>query len=102
MQGVVIAGTHSGCGKTIVTLGILAALRKRNYNMQAFKAGPDFIDTGLHELITGRSSRNLDLWMCGRDYVMECFKKQSADADIAVVEGVMGLYDGNPSTAVLS
>jgi len=102
MRGIVIAGTHSGCGKTTVTLGILAALRKKGYQVQPFKAGPDFIDTGLHRLITGRTSRNLDLWMCGRDYVTDCFSQHSGDADIAVVEGVMGMYDGNISTADLA
>ncbi len=102
MQAVVIAGTHSGCGKTTVTLGILAALTKRGYRVQPFKAGPDFIDTGLHGLVTGRPSRNLDLWMCGGKYVAECFRRNSADADTAVVEGVMGLYDGNHSTADLA
>lgn len=102
MRGVVIAGTHSGCGKTTITLGILAALRKKNYTVQPFKAGPDFIDTGLHRLVTGRTSRNLDLWMCGRDYVIECFHTHSADADVSVIEGVMGMYDGNISTADLA
>jgi cobyrinic acid a,c-diamide synthase len=102
MQGVVIAGTHSGCGKTTITLGILAALKKKNIDVRPFKAGPDFIDTGLHSLITGRTSRNLDLWMCGGDYVKECFDKHSADADISVIEGVMGMYDGSLSTADLA
>lgn len=102
MSGFVIAGTHSGSGKTTVTLGILAALKKKNYTVQPFKAGPDFIDTGLHRTITGRPSRNLDLWMCGREYVDEVFRRHSADADAAVVEGVMGLYDGTTSTAHLA
>ena len=102
MQGLIIAGTHSGCGKTTMTLGILAALNKRGYSVQPFKTGPDFIDTGLHRLITGRTSRNLDLWMCGEDYVKECFHRHSSDADIAVIEGVMGMYDGNISTADLA
>lgn len=102
MHGVLIAGTHSGCGKTTVTLGMLAAFRKKGYRVQPFKAGPDFIDAGLHRLITGRHSINLDLWMCGREYVRECFAERSADADIAVVEGVMGMYDGNFSSADLA
>jgi cobyrinic acid a,c-diamide synthase len=102
MRGLVITGTHSGCGKTTITLGILAALSKRRYKVQPFKAGPDFIDTGLHKFVTGRNSRNLDLWMCGRDYVIDCFRKHSVEADIAVVEGVMGMYDGNLSTADLA
>lgn len=102
MQGLIIAGTHSGCGKTTITLGVLAALTRKGYKVQPFKAGPDFIDTGLHRLATGRPSRNLDIWMCGADYVIDCFMKHSRDADIAVVEGVMGLYDGDFSTAHLS
>ncbi|MEW6115928.1 MAG: cobyrinate a,c-diamide synthase [Nitrospirota bacterium] len=102
MQGIVIAGTHSGCGKTTVTLGILAALREKGLEVQAFKTGPDFIDAGLHRLITGRPSRNLDIWMCGQDYVIDCFGRYAADADITVVEGVMGMYDGDSSTALLA
>ncbi len=99
MCGVIIAGTHSGCGKTTVTLGLLAALREKGLRVQSFKTGPDFIDSGLHRLITGRPSRNLDLWMCGEEYVRECFSRYSADADVSVVEGVMGLHDGSLSTA---
>jgi cobyrinic acid a,c-diamide synthase len=102
MRGVIIAGTHSGCGKTTITLGIMAALRKKGLKVQPFKTGPDYIDTGLHRLITGRDSRNLDLWMCGRDYVRECFYTHSIDADIAIVEGVMGMYDGELNTADLA
>ncbi|MCK9420470.1 MAG: cobyrinate a,c-diamide synthase [Nitrospirae bacterium] len=102
MRGIVIAGTHSGCGKTTVTLGIMAALRKRRLAVQPFKAGPDFIDAGLHRLVADRPSRNLDLWMCGQDYVTRCFRKHAADADIAVIEGVMGMHDGDRSTASLA
>ncbi|MBI4688883.1 MAG: cobyrinate a,c-diamide synthase, partial [Nitrospirae bacterium] len=93
-RGIVIAGTHSGCGKTTITLGILKSLKEMGFNVQAFKVGPDFIDPGLHEIITKNQSRNLDIWMCGKDYVLECFYKNTEDADIAVVEGVMGLFDG--------
>jgi len=102
MRSIVIAGTHSGCGKTTVTLGIMAALRKKGLAVQPFKAGPDFIDAGLHRLVADRPSRNLDLWMCGQDYVTRCFRRHAADADIAVIEGVMGLYDGDRSTASLA
>lgn len=102
MHGFVIAGTHSGCGKTTVTIGLLAALRKKGLTVQSFKAGPDFIDSGLHRLITGRPSRNLDIWMCGKEGVAECFLKHSAEADIAIVEGVMGMHDGAFSTAHLA
>src|SRR5512143_4309861 len=89
-RGIIIAGTHSGCGKTTVTLGILAALRKKGLAVQPFKAGPDFIDSGLHRVFADKPSRNLDQWMCGREYVVGCFRKYAARADIAVVEGVMG------------
>jgi cobyrinic acid a,c-diamide synthase len=102
MAGIMIAGTHSGCGKTTVILGLLAALKKKGLEVQSFKTGPDFIDSGLHRMITGRPSRNLDLWMCGEEYVRACYRQNSADADIAVVEGVMGLYDGSLSTASLA
>lgn len=102
IKGFVIAGTHSGCGKTTITLGLMAALKKKGLKVQPFKAGPDFIDTGLHRLVTGRHSRNLDVWMCGDDYVKDCFHKYSADADISIIEGVMGMYDGEHSTAKLA
>ncbi|MDO8746775.1 MAG: cobyrinate a,c-diamide synthase [Thermodesulfovibrionales bacterium] len=102
MRSLVIAGTHSGCGKTTITLGLMAALKKMGLKVQPFKAGPDFIDTGLHRLVTGGHSRNLDVWMCGEEYVKECFHKYSADADISIIEGVMGMYDGEYSTAKLA
>lgn len=101
-KGIVIAGTHSGSGKTTVTLGVLAALRRKGLRVQPFKAGPDFIDAGLHGLVTGRPSRNLDLWMCGEHVVADLMKRHSVDADAAVVEGVMGLYDGQASTFALA
>ncbi len=103
IPGIVIAGTHSGSGKTTITIGILAALKKKGLNVQAFKVGPDFIDPGFHRLITGRPSRNLDIWMCGKDYVMGCYKRHSSNVDISIIEGVMGLYDGGEtSTAELA
>jgi len=98
MRGIVIGGTHSGCGKTTVTLGLLAALKKKGLKVQPFKVGPDFIDTGLHGLITDRASRNLDIWMCGKDYITECFHKHTDKIDIAIVEGVMGLFDGGDAS----
>jgi cobyrinic acid a,c-diamide synthase len=102
MQGLVIAGTHSGCGKTTVTLGILAALKKKGLRIRSFKAGPDFIDMGLHRIITGMPSINLDIWMCGKKGVINSFARYIEDIDIAVVEGVMGMYDGEFSTAHLA
>lgn len=91
----VIAGTHSGVGKTTVTLAIMAALRMRGRLVQPFKAGPDFIDPGHHRAATGRISRNLDGWMLGADLNRQIFAHGAADADISIVEGMMGLFDGS-------
>ena len=89
-----IAGTHSGCGKTTVSLGIMAALTRRGRIVQPFKVGPDFIDPGHHRRMTGRDSHNLDGWMMTQSYNREMFSRYCQDADVAVVEGVMGLFDG--------
>lgn len=98
-QAFLIAGTHSGCGKTTITLGIMAALGKKGLQVQPFKCGPDFIDPTLHKLVTGQVSRNLDLWMCGHDFVKACFVKHGKENGISVVEGVMGLFDGGESSS---
>lgn len=102
MSGIVVAGTHSGCGKTTITLGLMAALKKKGLMVQPFKSGPDFIDAGLHRLVLNRPSRNLDLWMCGEHYVRSSYQRHSAGSDISIIEGVMGLYDGSLSTAALA
>ncbi len=94
IKGLVIAGTKSGCGKTTVTLGLLSALKKRGLSVASFKVGPDFIDPGHHTRITGRVSRNLDGWMLSESYNLGCFSRHARGVDVAVVEGVMGLYDG--------
>jgi len=91
---VVIAGVSSGVGKTTVTLGLLEALRGRGLAVQAFKVGPDFIDVAYHALATGRPSYNLDGWMCGPDQVIATVGDRAARADLALVEGVMGCFDG--------
>ena len=91
---VIIAGTHSGCGKTTISSSLMAALTKRGLIVQPFKVGPDFIDPSHHTAICKRNSRNLDPYMMGEDGVRETFAKACFGADIAVIEGVMGMYDG--------
>ncbi len=95
----VISGTSSGSGKTTVTLGLMAAFKQRGLRVQPYKCGPDFIDPGLHELVTGIKSRNLDLWMSGEEHTRKCFKTNIANADIALIEGVMGMFDGGLSSS---
>jgi len=91
---IIIAGTQSGVGKTTISIGVMAALKARGLVVQPYKVGPDFIDPAYHNHVTGRFSRNLDGWMMGKAAVMRTYRKPAEGADIRVIEGVMGLYDG--------
>jgi cobyrinic acid a,c-diamide synthase len=90
----VIAGTGSGVGKTTTVLSLAMALQKRGLRVAVFKCGPDYLDPTYHEKVTGRVCHNLDSWMMGRESVLSTFIEGSRDADLALIEGVMGLYDG--------
>ncbi len=90
----VIAAPASGCGKTTVACGLMAALRARGLAVSGHKVGPDYIDPGYHALATGRPPRNLDPFLCGEELIAPLFLHGAAGAQVAVVEGVMGLFDG--------
>ncbi len=104
----IIAGTHSGVGKTTIAIGLMTALRKRGFTVQPFKAGPDYIDPSFHRIVCGRPSYNLDTWMMGVDGVKKTFVKAMqvipphpplvkggrGDFRVGIIEGVMGLFDG--------
>lgn len=94
-----IAAPQSGSGKTTVSLAIMAAFSRRGLKVAPFKCGPDFIDPGYHRLVTGRHSINLDAWICPQEFVRGTFHHHCQDADLAVIEGVMGLFDGLGASA---
>lgn len=91
---IMLAGTGSGCGKTTAALALMAALRARGMAVAPFKAGPDYIDPGFHRLACGRASHNLDEWLCAPQSVRRVLALGARGADIAVIEGAMGFYDG--------
>lgn len=99
VKRLVIAGTGSGAGKTTVTIGLLAALKQKGLQVQGFKCGPDYIDPTYHTAVTGRESRNLDSVMFDHEVVKEIYLRASEGADISIIEGVMGFYDGKKPTS---
>ncbi|MBD2075089.1 cobyrinate a,c-diamide synthase [Phormidium sp. FACHB-592] len=93
-MALIVAGERSGVGKTTVTLALLSALKRRNVSVQSFKVGPDYIDPMFHRYVTGRACRNLDPMLTSEAYVQQCFDHHAQTATHALVEGVMGLFDG--------
>jgi len=98
MRGLIIGGDRSSSGKTTVTMALLSALRQQGATVQAFKVGPDYIDPMFHRAITGRPAYNLDPVLTSESYVQQCFQTHRATATYAIVEGVMGLFDGAGGT----
>ena len=91
---IVVGGMQAGVGKSTVTVGLMAALRQRGLRVQGFKVGPDLLDPLLHEAATGKPSYNLDGWMLTKEHNLSVARSLAGDADVAVVEGGDGLYDG--------
>lgn len=94
VRKIVIAGVTSGVGKSTIAAAIMYALKRKGFVVQPFKVGPDFIDPSYHTYVTGRQSRNLDIWMMRKSGVLQCFNSCCFDADFGVIEGAMGLFDG--------
>lgn len=89
-----IAAPTSGSGKTTIARGLMALLTQKGFTVQPFKCGPDYIDTKFHEAVCGRPSINLDTFMASKEHVKDLFHYYGADADVCIVEGMMGLFDG--------
>jgi cobyrinic acid a,c-diamide synthase len=94
MNGFIVAGTNSGCGKTTITIGLMALLAKHGYKIAPFKTGPDYIDPAFHEMATGAPSYNLDSYLVNHKTLQYLYSRHSQSEKIAIIEGVMGLYDG--------
>ena len=99
MKGLLVSGTASGVGKTTVALAIMAGLRRRGLAVQPFKCGPDFLDTGHHTRICGRTARNLDTWMLSVEANRSVLRSAAHGADVLIAEGMMGLFDGKSGSA---
>ena len=98
IPGLILSGTHSGVGKTTVSFVLMSVLAEHGFAVQPFKIGPDFIDTAYHRLATGRESINLDLWMTGLRQVRSSYARCIRSADVAIVEGLGALFDGENGT----
>ncbi len=94
IPGVIISGATSGVGKTTIAMAIIYGLQKKGYKVQPFKIGPDYIDPSYHNAIAKKISKNLDVWLMGKQGIFESFFNSTKDSDFAVLEGVMGLFDG--------
>ena len=103
-KGFLIVGTHSGVGKSSLTAGILRLLTRKKMKVQPFKVGPDYIDPQHHQRASGRRSYNLDSWMASPSYIQSLYAELTTDCDVALVEGVMGLFGGkgDPFFAVVA
>ena len=97
---VIIAGTHSGVGKTTLTMGLLLSIKEKGLSIQAYKVGPDYIDTGFHTNLSNRPCRNLDSYLLEEEVIKELFDRQSRQVMFSLIEGVMGVYDGAGASGV--
>ena len=102
VKALLVAAVSSGQGKTTVTAALARKLVRLGKRVRVFKCGPDFIDPMLLERASGASVRSLDLWMVGKELCSQQLAQAAAEADVILIEGVMGLYDGTPSSADLA